>query len=100
MPHGRLNPKVFREAYFISLFHAHHRRVAAIAIELRFRLCSEFYDAILSGIKRIITGADDALARQIFRAALADNDLADAYFLAMIYLDTQTLRGRFSSELG
>ena len=36
------------------LFHADHRRVAAITVELRFRFCLELHHAVLAGIERVI----------------------------------------------
>ena len=53
----------------------------------------------MCGVKCIILGAPDAFSLQVFRAALAEHNLAHLYFLAMIDLDAQTLGGRFAAKL-
>ena len=58
------------------LFNAYHFRIATIPVELHLGRCLEFHDTGLSGIKRIIACANNALSGKIFCTALADDDLA------------------------
>ena len=79
------------------LSHVHHCRAAAGAVKACFRFRCEFHDAVPAGIERIVFGAEDIVAWNVFRAALADDDLPDHDFLAVLHFDAQTLRERVAS---
>lgn len=84
--------------YLSRLFYVNHFRITAVTVKLRFGFCRKFHYTRLSCIERIITRTKNAFPRQVFRAALADDDLADAHFLIVIDLDAQPLCSGLSSE--
>jgi len=69
--------------------HLHHRRFSAGAVKVAFHLGNEFDRAVLAGKKGIVGGAKDVHARSVLGAALADDNLADHDFLAVLKLDAE-----------
>ena len=62
------------------------RRFAAGTIEMALHLGDELDGAVLAGEEGVIFGAKHVGARGILGAALADDDLADHDFLAVLKL--------------
>jgi len=70
----------------------HHGRFFSRAIETGFHFLDELHDAVFACIKRVVFCADHIPTWNVFRSALADDDLAHHHFLAVLELDAQTLR--------
>ena len=69
--------------------HLHHRSFPAGAVKVPLHLRDEFDRTVFAGEERIVSGADDVDARGVLGAALADDDLADHDFLAVLKLDAE-----------
>lgn len=54
---------------------------------MTLHLRGEFYHAVLAGKKRVVGCAEDVCAGGILGAALADDNLPDHHFLAVLKLD-------------
>ena len=74
---------------FVLCHHLHYSRSATRAVKMPFHLADKLDYAVLAGKEGIVCGAKDVRSRGILGAALADDDLADHDFLAVLKLDAE-----------
>jgi len=72
-----------------NLNHAYDGRLPWRAVEFGFRFGRELYRSVFLGEKRVVAGLEDVHALEVFCAALAEDDLADHDFLAVVNFDAE-----------
>ena len=75
---------------------AHHRNRISRAVKMRLHFCGESHDAVRKRKKRIVAGARNITPGMIFRTPLANDDLADKNWLAVLNFDAKPLGGGFA----
>jgi len=67
-----------------------------VSVVIGLANCAEFYDARIEREERVIFADTDVFAGHDLGAALANDDLANAYFLSVTAFDAEVLRIRVS----
>ncbi len=73
--------------------YAHHLRAAARPVEADLVLRLVLHDAGSSGVERVVAPHADVYARKVLTTPLADDNLARANWLVVVFLNAQPLRG-------
>ena len=84
------------DAHCGSLLDTHKRSFSARAVKTSFVFGIKFNNSVFASEKRIISSLADILTRMIFRASLANYNLANRYFLAVLQFHSQPLGDRIS----
>ena len=67
------------------------RRLFLFPVEVRSHFCEKFNRAVFTGVERVVFGAQHIGSRNVFRATLANDNLTNKNFLAILKLHAQTL---------